>query len=360
MTLQTVSPISWPGMTIAAAIPALGTWATLDAAGEYIAFLACASEDMVVSHVAFRTGVVANSPTAVVSIQTVSATGVPSGTAYNGDTAKVTTGTLTSNTTTLVTLDATATIAKGTIYAVVITIVWTAAESIIVQRLQSSGNFVLSSLPYQVTNVTGSAVQAAFSGPPILALGSSSTAFYPLFSCAPGFVSVSSSGYSNTDNAERGMRFQVPFKCRCAGLTFTPNTSKGDFNAILRSDAGAELGSSSTAFDGDSQMGGTQAVRVFFDSPVILEPATWYRATVQPSSATATAMTSAVLDSADYRSGWASGVNCHYTTFTTAGSWVDSATGTLAWMDILIDQLDDGASAGGGMLVNPGMNGRLI
>ena len=65
MTLVAAPPlVRWPGLISAiTAAPALATDVTLDAAGEYICYVFQAKEAMSLSHIGWRAGTVAGSPT---------------------------------------------------------------------------------------------------------------------------------------------------------------------------------------------------------------------------------------------------------------------------------------------------------
>jgi hypothetical protein len=78
-----------------------------------------------------------------------------------------------------------------------------------------------------------------------------------------------------------------------------------------------------------------------FDNPVTLLPGVWYRAALEPLSATNINMYTATLPSAPYRAAWAGGVNQLYTT-RASGTWDDTKTDQIPFMDILYDQSDDG------------------
>lgn len=355
MTLQTLAAgLLWPGIvTFITGTPGLATDQTLDAAGEYIAYIFCAREAMTLSHVAFRNGAATGSPVGSIRIEDVAADGTPSGNLWAANT-EVSTGTLSANTTALYALTASASISKGQMFAV--KILYTSGTSFVVQH---AGNPAASQfqIPYQCTNTSGSAVKARLSSTKILALGSSTTTFYsqPAI-CAATAVTVSS--FNNTNSAARGLRFQVPFKCRAVGICYYSHTAAGDYNAVMYDDGGTELSSSSTAFDGDHS-GSTAAVgvtNVYFDNAVTLSPATWYRAAIEPSSATNCSLTTQTLLSAAYRSGTLFGTNAHYTT-RASGSWTDTATDQIPLLDIIIDQLDDGAGAAGGGLKLAGRGG---
>jgi hypothetical protein len=99
---------------------------------------------------------------------------------------------------------------------------------------------------------------------------------------------------------------------------------------------------------------------IYFDAAATLTAGTAYRAVIEPTSATNCNITTATLPSADYRGAWPHGLNSVYCTYTTGGgAWDDTATTLLPFMDIIIDQLDDGAGSGGGLIRHPGMSGGL-
>ena len=345
MTLVTLGHLfSWPNLAGSnTAAPVLATDSTLDAAGEYVTYVLQAREAMTISHVGWRTGVVAGAPTADTRIETVDTAGIPTGTLWAANTNLVS-GTLVSNTFTLHALTASATIAKADFFA--IKVVYASGTSLIVQRL-TGVNKGLSNVPYKVTNTSGSAVKTALTDiGVIVALGSNSTTFYSAEKCVP--ASITSVTFNNgTAGDKRGLRFQVPFACRVAGLSFYASTSVGDFNAILFDDAGTELSSSSTAFEGDrSGNAAANPMNCIFDNPVSLSASTWYRIAVEPTSATNVVISVLTLPSLDYRSAYPIGTNSNYATYTTAGGWIDTATNQLPVMDILIDQIDDGTGSG--------------
>ena len=334
--------IAWPGHGLSGATtPGLAGLATLDAAGEYTCVIMCAREAMTISHVGFRAQTATGSPTADVRIETVGTDGLPSGTLWATDTNLVT-GAISAGWN-LYALTASASIAAGQLFAV--KILYNSGTSVVPAFAQSL--HTATGLPYRVVN-TGTPTKAATSGE-VLALGSSATTFYELRNCLP-LSSMANNTFDNTDSAARGNRFQVPMRCRCVGISWWASTAIGGFNAVLYNDAGTELSSSSTAFDGDqlSNIGTGGASEVFFDNPVTLEPGTWYRAALEPTAAVVIALSVFTLPSADYRSGMYGGTNFHYTT-RASGVWTDSGTNQVALLDILIDQFDKG-------LTNPSGN----
>lgn len=339
--------IIWPGPLGYGAAPAVASGATLDAAGEYVCIIAQAEEDMVVSHVGFRTGTCVGSPTADIRIETVVA-GLPSGTLF-GTNTNIVTATLVGTTWALHALTAPATIPKGAFFAV--KIAYNSGTSFITTLFATSIWTSYFNRPYQVVNV-GTPTASRISSPYILVLGSSTTTFYHI----PGMVPVNASTaglFSNSvAGAKRGLRFQVPFKTRLRGLEVYMGTAVGDFNIICENDAGTELSSSSTAIVGAHTAAvNAAALRCIFDNTVELTPATWYRAMLEPSSATNINLTTITLPSVDYLTGMPGVANMHYTVFTTAGGYDDTQTALLPLMNLLLDQFGTDPAAGGGAYV---------
>jgi hypothetical protein len=350
MTLVSLpSPILWPGLVgDVSTAPGLGNLTTLTSAGHYWSYILCAREAMTISHVAFRAGTVAGAPTLDVRIETVDpATGLPSGTLWGTNTNLSDGVAIVSNTNIIKALTASASIAAGQLFCVKIEFV--TGTSFILQMMGSSATPYDSSLPYTVFT-TGTPTKAALNHTGSIGLGSSATSFYQVPGLTP-VSAVASNTFNNTNAAKRGLRFTPPMKCRVIGLRWFGANAVGDVNAAIYDDTtgtAVEVGSSSTAFDGDVNAASASPNRpfvVYFDNPVTCNAGTTYRAAIEPSSATNTNLYTFVLQSADYRGGSPAGTTAHYTTFVTGG-WTDTATDTLPFMDILIDQVDDGTGSG--------------
>lgn len=333
------TPFYWPGLA-ANANPAIAALDLLDASGEYSAYVINAKEAMVISHVGFNPQAAAGSGVVTVTIETLSS-GNPTGTLWNaaGGGSTATSAACVAGTWQLLALAASATIAAGQSFAVVIkyssgTSVTTGALGLII------GN---SRVPYKVTNTTGSAVKASSSSI-LLALGSSATVFYPIRHVYP-VIAVGSTAFNNTNSAARAARFQVPFPCIVNGLRYFPSNASGDHNIIMMDDAGSELNNSSTAIVGTNAGAFAVSQDSYFDNPVTLTINTWYRAVIEPSSATNFNLYSLQLPSANYCSGMPGGMNFHYAT-RDSGTWTDTATDTVPLLDLIIDQIDDGAQTG--------------
>ncbi len=345
MTLLSLNTsLAWPGLsTLVSGSPSVGARSSLTSAGHYDSVIFSAREAMTITHVGFRVGTSTGSPTADVRVETVAGTGLPSGSLFNGGTQNIVTGALSTGWT-LQALTTAATVTAGQMVCIKIAYATGTALAInSMTNVQWNGT-----LPYYVLN-TGAATKGGLSAIPCVALGSSSTTFYGVPGLMP-IITNTANVFNNTSSAHRGLRFKLPVKTRCVGIRWFGSTSTGDVNAMIMDDSGAELSSSSTAIDGDISLNtAAGSASVYFDSPVTLSADTWYRAALQPSSATNINLTTWVLSTLDYRSGMPSGTNAHYYTF--AGSLVDTATDTLPVMDILLDQFDDGASTSGARVI---------
>lgn len=339
------SVFSFPVPARGTATPAVGTTAaiTLDAAGEYTAVIFMARQAMTISHVGFHVTTATGSPTADVRIETVAADGMPSGTLWAANTNLVT-GALSTGWG-LHALTASASVTAGQM--VCVKVLYNSGTTLALSRVNnlvwggSEGN------PYAVLNTGTPTKTALLSYCLLMAIGSSATSFYGLRSVIMPGSAITNTAYANATGERRGVRFQVPFPCRCCGMLDWNSASVGDFDISLYDDAGTLL--ESAAVDGDHAVNtsvGTQ--NLFFDTPVTLAANTWYRAVKTPTSATNDTISVLTLPSADYMGGfgWGNG-KAHYTTFTTAGGWVDSATDQIPlFMRPLMDQLDDGAGGG--------------
>lgn len=341
------SPYHFPGILAnVSGAPSISATATLDAAGEYAAYAFVAREDMVISHVGFRAVTVAGSPTAEVRIETLDpATGLPSGTLWAVNT-NATSATITSNSNPLTQLTAAASITKGQTFCV--KIVYASGTSIQVGHIASiTPNPYQSTLPYQILNV-GTPTKAITAVSPTIALGSSATTFYQVPGAFP--ISAYTAGaFNNTNSAKRGILFTPPMNGRVIGVRWFNSGNIGDFDACVRTGdaSGTELNSSCTSFEGDNNSANfTAGNTVYFDNPVTVTVGTAYRVSIEPSSATNVNVSTFTLPSADYFSASPAGATAVYTSFVTA-TWTDSTT-QLPLMDVIFDQVDNGAGSGGG------------
>lgn len=344
MTLVTLNkPIAWPGLVgNVETVPGVGSVTSLDAAGEYTAYVFCAREAMTISDVAVGIHSATGSPTADVRIETVDSSGLPSGTLWATNT-NIVTGTLSTGVE-IHTLTASASISKGQVFC--IKVAYNSGTNFALRQLANRRDVNAIGFPYRVDNTgtpgkSGTGMQHTA----CIAVGSSSTSFYQLDGCLP-VTATANGNFNNTSGARRGIRFTAPFAGRLVGVRFLIGAVAGDFNITVYNDAGTELSSSNTAFDGD-YYNQNCASTFYFDNAVTLAAGTTYRVVIEPTSATNSYLLTMTLHSSDMRGASPLGTIGHYTTYASS-SWTDSDTTNLPIMDLLFDQLDDGAGASGG------------
>ncbi len=335
MALQTLaSPMIYPGNALYSNGTIVVTGIDAVDSGHYAAAFVNAHKDMTISHIWFTPQAVAGSPTCECRIESVSAGAVNGLWAAN---TTGTTGTLVAGTPVLQALTASATITKGQDFAVVYK--YASGTTFTTGNLATTTG-VTNRMPYRATNKTGSVVKADLTSFQF-AIGTSATTFIPIQGMLPA-VSVGGGTFNNTSSAARALSFTVPFNCRAIGMRFYAGTAAGDFvYGIYTGDAsGTEVGSSATTHVGTALAGGASVLNVYFDTAVALTVGTRYRAAVTPNSATNSNVTTIVVPTADYLTACPGGAACYYSSLA-SGTWTDDQT-QVPFMDILIDQLDDG------------------
>jgi hypothetical protein len=338
MTLQTLpTTIEYPGMCslFSGASPGIAAVATIST-GLSFSIVMRAPRDMTLGRVAFNPGTVSASGTFDIRLETVT-DGTPTGTLLNGSDSNIAGGALTSNTWNAQSFTGDSSVTKGQVFA--LKFAYNSGTSAQVMRLSNASvqNF---GSPY----IIDTAAAKSITRPLVVALGSDS-AWYSIPGLFP--TSVTTTATAGTFTAEAlGVRFQVPFKCRCVGISYYPAANAGNFNVILQNDSNADLSTTTTAADGDNMSNSTSAYKnqIYFDTAVELSPGVWYRAVIEWVSGTC-AVYDWTLNHADYLAAMPGGSTFYYSTRAT-GSWVDTDT-RVPIIDILIDQLDDGASVGG-------------
>lgn len=345
-TLVTIpAPLIYPGIVGAVTgTVALATNTTLTATGHYASVVFVARENMVISHVGFRTGTVSGTtPQITASIETIDGTtGIPSGSNAGGSTPSAGT-TVSSNTYTLLALGGSATLAKGAMFAVKTALTSGTTPSVVIQGVSQLTLPSQTSLPYNVNN-TGTPTKSIINGMSLFALGSSATTFYQMPGALP-FNAVGTNAFNNTNSAKRGLKFSLPFNCRIIGIRFV-NGQTGDFNAGIYDASGAGVGSTVTAYDGDNQASSASTTSlVYFSTALSYTAGTTYYAAIEPTSATNSNVSTFTLPSTDYLSATPAGNNGIYSVFATS-AWTDDNT-KIPLLDILIDQIDNGAGSGG-------------
>lgn len=194
-----------------------------------------------------------------------------------------------------------------------------------------------------------------------------------VFECSDGSFATLESSYVvsaiNTHTVNLGsstadeyaLNFQVPFPCKVDALWALagPAAGTGDFEVILYS---GTTPLATVTVDGNTFQGTTPISTVYPITPVSLSKDTLYRVSVRP-TVTATAgnvyIYSIDVADANHFTVHDGGINMQYSTRLDQGAW-SAATATRRLVaGVRICELDDGVSAGGGLLTHPGMSGGL-
>lgn len=350
MTLQTTSPVFCPAPLANAEFGHVT--ATLDAAGEKVAYILYVPQDGTITHVTFRVAALTTAQTLRVSLQTLDASGNPSGTLYGGSTAG-TQASPTANTWYRVALGTGATAVGGDRIAIVVE--WDATAG----NLQIATYFSPAAFGPQMTYIdeytTGAWVKTR-TRLGIFALDYSGT-YYPLIA-AP--ITAATEAYTDsTANDERGNRISLPFKARAIGAwmhgQIISTAGSGQIKLYGETTESVSLSYATLAAATDYY-----THFVWFANPVTLNANTTYRLTLRATHASefvgvivGTATTAATLGAFDW------GTSTYYTARGNDGAWTDTNT-KVALMGLIFDQLSDDAGGGaGGVKFHPGMLGGM-
>ena len=344
---------------------------TLDSTADQLAWLGMASFTDSLTKIYFRTGTVTTGADVDVRIETV-ANGRPTGALWAANTnIVVTIADGDDNVWKTATLTAAASLVMGDEFAIVIN---SSAGTPNLDLAASNATFTgggIGQYPILLFNSTGTFAVLTIRNLEWIAEFSSAGVKY-VAGLTPVDGAVTLTSYDNaTATNERGLRFQVPFKQRCIGARVCVGNvvAGGDFTISLWDAAGdtdAEaLGQS--VIDGDSVSANTTDgyFEVYWEAPVTLTINTTYYIGVRADTANnitlfecptagtgepATAIKAFPAESTELYLAtrtWSGGTGSAWTTTTT----------TMPIIELIFDQLDDGASSGGA--VNP-INGLLV
>jgi hypothetical protein len=243
-----------------------------------------------------------------------------------------------------------AAVTQGDKFAVVIQDNASSAPEILISLFAEETRFPFPYLGTYISSWSLSSTNAA-----IVALEDSTGAYMRLLGVLP-VKDFNTHVFGNGSTPDhRGLKFQVPFKCRVVG-GYAWFDGDGDADIKLYdSDGTTVLDTHSTDKDVRGRI--EAGIYVFwFDSGNILTINTDYRLVVEPTSATSIRYHDMTVDSAAILDTLPGGQNFHGTTKKDAG-WTDTTT-IRPFIGLILDQLDDGAGAGGGG--GPLIGGRLV
>lgn len=362
MALQAIlgEPVEFPPLPKTS----LATWGNntflLDAASEKAANIFQAPKTGNISKIILRTGTVTTGATLDVRLETVDATtGDPSGTLVGTNTnGSLVIADTDDNLIKETTLTAAAAVTRGQWIAVVAvnpavsfgnlnlwTIEWRGTQ----WALPAYGDLYTTAWTKQLNNYLVCGVEYA-DGSYAPAQGQ-----YPLTSI------VSNSASNATTPDVIGNRFKVPFACKVNGLYGSFDLDGDADLKLIDSDGVTVL--KSVSLDANIRASLTLGFHLaLFDTDVTLLKDTYYRVVLEPTTATAVGSIREITMATVARMAASpGGADVHKTTAkdpTGEASWTQTLTSYMI-MGVLISALDDGVSAGGGLLTHPGMAGGM-
>lgn len=341
MALQNVLGkfLYWPQTSVSQGTPFMG-YVTLDANDEYIAAVFQIPKTGSLTEIAFSVRTVTSADTDFsVRIETVSTTtGLPSGTLIDANAyGTVNIGTGDSNTIKTCTLTGAVSVTVGTIVAVVFKLTGTGPN------LQLWGGYPQyeSQFPYYYSSPDASIAPRS----PNLALNIGGwVSAYQMFCQAVTYESIAQ---ASSNNKERGILINLPFKARVCGAVASCTTPTGSTYKIslYSTPTGTPVEEATTIeLDGDVTALGRGGRHHLFSSPFILQPNTNYVLALQVTGTTAIDVYYLSYPSNTYSAAYPGGASAVWYARDSIGSTSFSATDTrVPIMHAIIDQLDDGA-----------------
>ena len=335
---------------------------TLQAIGDYVAFICQAEEDATITRVTGYVNARNGTPgTTRVGIQSVvTTTGLPSGT-WLGSVDLTTDATNFPATSAKEwTLSSNATLTRGQYYAIVIQALsgtWsTATDNLQLYSNQGTGvgpSFAAFPYVYDVINgVAGAKTTTAIL--PCIGCGSSTIQYR--IAHKPASQGSWNSGASPN---QRGMKFKLPastvtsFKIAGVRMGIGPTNSASTWDLNLYDASNTVLQNRSFTNQEAFNSAGLLIRDYYFDESTLtaLSPNTDYRIAIQATNASLGCVTYIELSAAtDCTSAFIPGGTYHLTTRTGTGAWTDTTT-TWMPMQLIIDDLT--ATGGGGLAANP-------
>ena len=336
----------WPPRIGAAAVTPTLVTHDLDSANDLSGCIFQAPKTGTIAKIGFRTSTVTNAQDLKVSFQGVTASGKPDGVVAQfrvvGSIVQATwfeTGLITDNGTDGGTKRA---VTKGDFLAVVIEFASTVGDLHIRTTLTDNS---VTKYPgvFRSTN-GGSSWSFTTQRSMDLYVEYDDGSSEPINGLEPFLTYVAQSYDVNDSPDEYALRFSVPFKCRVSGLwMWVDGGVPGGTEMILYE--GTSVKAMVNHFSEGGVTAGTHTV--IFATPVELSIGTIYYAAYRPLSSTNVTVALKGINDAKHRNA-SPGKTAHYlATRTDQGAWSDD-TKSLPSIGLVLDQLDDGVSGGGG------------
>lgn len=313
---------------------------TVDAAGEYMAAIFQAPKTGNISKIGYFAATATGSPAVDVRLETVAGTGLPSGslkgTNTNGSSSPL------SNTWNWVTLTSAAAVTKGDYLAA--KVLYSSGTSLLINHWEANTNAPSAlAFPYSARN-TGSPGKTTFFPAFAVQYDDGSIPFTGMLPFSNTTLSQNINSGSTPD--EKGIKFTVPFSCKCVGAAFRQDSSATTFTVKLY-DGSNTLLESVASIDSEFSVSTGGEVIALWDTEVTLTVGATYRLTLLPDAGTNIIIYRATVDASATREAWPGGTAFQSTERTDAGAWTDTAT-EIPFISLLLSALDDGAGGGGG------------
>lgn len=328
---------------------------TLDSTDDYAAVILRAPATGTINKIHVRTASSTLSGTLSCEIQTLDASGNPSGTAY-GSSAQADQVNPSGSTTYSFTVDASAT--EGDDIAIVFFL--SALTSGSVQVSTSVATIFTTNFPYLCNRITGTGAGTKATGTPTISIEYSGGVFYE---CGTIPLWVISNLSIDADGAIRkaGNVIIPQGKISAKGAWAWLDADQNCWIDLIDTDGSTVLRTASIVAvrrTGNSH----NFHRVLWDASGAVELAagSTYRLVINTASTTAFTTRSYTGAPASAHLGQMSGGTNVYMTTHDGSSWTDTNTGRIS-IGLMVDQISDdaGGGGGGGMIVHPGMSGRL-
>lgn len=344
------------------------TTQTLNTSGHYVAWVVPAPKTGTVDRVHFVAGAVtANGDGLRARIETPSATdGLPSGTLIGGS-SEVTIAAVSANAWNRSGAGLAAAVTRGQIVAVkLLSPAGTTYNGVLRTHLTNAHgpgvNMGTHGIVPYVVNAVPTATKVIPGGMTLALEYDDGTT--PVILDAIPCVSVANTSFSDASTPdERGNLFQVAFPCRLIGVYHQtlPDGTGRTFDLVLYQGTSTVL--ETISIDGDiSRNLASGPMEHLFDTPIELAANTDYRLVLKPTGGGSISQMQYVIDTSAggtrLREAAVGGTSWQLTTRADAGAWTDTPD-TVACLGLIVDQFDDGAGAGGGLLTHPGMAGGM-
>lgn len=344
---------------------------TFDSATDRLALVAVAPYRLfgdTVASLTFRTGTVTTGNTMEVRIETVS-NGRPSGTLW----ATNTNGTVViadndDGVWKTVTFTAAADIEPGQLFAIVFINSSGTPNLNLSYLIGTSGGYVDTSMyPLFLQDTGGGTWASPASGnqsvlPWVLGLTTAGSCYLSGTLPQPGSATTTAFN-SGSSPDEYALKFTIPFKCRCIGakVWIANIAAGGDFSISLWPSSSTVDGDAlaQRSMDGDFPYATTTDgyVTVYWTTPVTLNANTVCYLGARADTANSLAVAQLVASSSTNIKAFniptdaTMGVDSRTWTAGSAGAWTGISTTTIMLASLIIDQMDNGAAAGGGIRI---------